>query len=125
MNSDILLFFSSHPRALPLFEKLECELEAIVPTFQIRVRSTQISFFCRKMFGCVSFLPVCGRQDLPDHYLTVTFGLDHPISSPRIAIVTEPYPNRWTHHLMICDIKEIDAELLGWMKQAAHFALVK
>ena len=35
---------------------------------------------------------------------------------------TEPYPNRWTHHVMIGSAEEIDQELLGWLWEAAQFA---
>lgn len=37
-------------------------------------------------------------------------------------IATEPYPNRWTHHILISDTEEIDEELLGWIKEAADFS---
>ena len=125
MNEDLVSFFSKHPSALPLYEKLEKELRRLVPNLQIRCGATQISFYCPRMFGCVSFLPVRKQRDLPDPYLTVTFGLDQPVSNLRIAAKTEPYPNRWTHHLIICRPEEIDDELLGWMKQAALFAASK
>jgi hypothetical protein len=55
----------------------------------------------------------------------VTFGLEHKAESPRIDIATEPYPNRWTHHLLISKPDEIDEELMGWIKEAAEFATVK
>jgi len=47
------------------------------------------------------------------------------VDSPRIAAKTEPYPNRWTHHVVIWDASEIDAELLGWLAEARAFSDAK
>ena len=125
MNQDIAVFFSEHPAAVPIFEELEARLRDKIPQMQLRVRTTQISFYQRRMFGCVSFLPLRRRRDLPADYLTVTFGLDHRVLSPRIEAATEPYPNRWTHHLLVSCPQEIDDELIGWLIEAAHFAAIK
>ena len=55
----------------------------------------------------------------------MTFGLDHRLASPRIALAVEPYPNRWTHHLIVTDEAQIDAELMGWLRAAYAFAQSK
>ena len=57
--------------------------------------------------------------------MTVTFGLDYRKESPRIDVVTEPYPGRWTHHVMVGNAEEIDEELIGWIREAADFAASK
>ena len=44
---------------------------------------------------------------------------------PRIWQAVEPYPNRWTHHVLVSDESQLDGELLGWVKEAAAFAAVK
>ena len=64
MNQDIAVFFSEHPAAVPIFEELEARLRDKIPQMQLRVRATQISFYQRRMFGCVSFLPLRRRRDL-------------------------------------------------------------
>ena len=33
-------------------------------------------------------------------YITVTFGPSYKKESLRIDVATEPYPNRWTHHVL-------------------------
>ena len=48
-----------------------------------------------------------------------------PFYENRIDIATEPYPNRWTHHVLVSSLDEIDEELMGWLKEAAVFASVK
>ncbi|MDE6880134.1 MAG: hypothetical protein K2P20_02115, partial [Oscillospiraceae bacterium] len=34
----------------------------------------------------------------------------------------EPYPNRWTHHVLVASAEEINGELMGWVKEAAAFS---
>ena len=52
----------------------------------------------------------------------MTVGLARKVESPRIAVATEPYPGRWTHHIVVSGLEEIDGELMGWIKEAAAFA---
>ena len=119
---EILQFFDSHPDAFPLYDKFEkCVMEH-VPEARIKVQKTQISFYNRHMFACVSFARVRKKKDCPDSYIVVTFGLDHRAVSPRIDIATEPYPNRWTHHVLISELSEIDDELMAWVEEAASFS---
>ena len=61
-------------------------------------------------------------KERPDTYIVVTFGLKRQVESPRIDGAVEPYPNRWTHHVLISREGEIDDELLGWVKEAAVFS---
>ncbi len=51
-----------------------------------------------------------------------TFGLGHRIQSPRIVESVEPYPNRWTHHVIIQSHSDIDEEIMDWLNQAYLFA---
>ena len=57
--------------------------------------------------------------------MTVTFGLGYGQESPRIDVSTEPYPGRWTHHVMVGCVEEIDEELMDWIKEAAEFSAGK
>ena len=122
MNEQILQFFDSHPDALPLYEKFEKSVADLVPDVKIKVQKTQISFYNRYLFACVSFARVRKKKDCPDCYIVITFVLSHKAESPRIDIATEPYPNRWTHHVLISEPGEIDDELMGWIEEAALFS---
>ena len=125
MRDDILLFFSQHMEALPLYEKLEGQILAEIPDVKIKVAKTQISFSNKRGFAFVSFNPCRKAKDRPAVWMTVTFGLGYRKESPRIDVATEPYPGRWTHHVMVGTLDEIDEELLGWLQEAADFAAVK
>lgn len=125
MDQDVLFFFEKAPNALPLFQTLEQKLREILPDMTLKVGKSQISFYLGHQFGCASLLAVRRKKDLPSPYLTVTFGLAYPVEHPRIAAKTQPYPNRWTHHVVIGQPEDVDEELLAWLKEAAEFAATK
>ena len=125
MNTDILLFFGEHMDALPIYERLEEQIFARIPDVTIKVAKTQITFANKRGFAFVSFNPCRKAKDRPAVWMTVTFGLGYRKESPRIDVATEPYPGRWTHHVMVETPDEIDEELLGWLQEAADFAAVK
>ena len=101
MSTDELLFWDRWPRLLPLYELLRERLMSAYPEMKIKVSKSQISFYNRHMFACVSFARVRKKKDCPDPYLVVTYGLGRKVGSPRVDVVTEPYPNRVTHHVVI------------------------
>ena len=125
ITTDELFFFDAKPKALPLYEALRKAVLDRVPDARIEVKKTQISFFNRRMFAAASFTPVRKAKDRPDPFLTITFGLPYRKESSRIDVAVEPYPNRWTHHVMIGKEEEIDAELLSWIEEAADFSGIK
>lgn len=123
MNGDILFFFSAHLDALPLYELLEMQIMEQIPDVTVRVTKTQITFANRRGFAFVSFLPV--RRPQVRSCITVSFGLGYRLQSPRIDAATEPYPNRWTHHVQVSTVGEIDGELMVWLREAAAFSANK
>ena len=125
MNDDILLFFSQGREALPLYEKLEGQILAMIPDVKIKVTRTQISFSNKRGFAFVSFNPCRRAKERPAVWMTVSFGLGYRKEAERIDVATEPYPGRWTHHVMVGSSEEIDDELLGWIREAAEFSASK
>ena len=119
---DTLLFFDAYPDALPLLQALEDALFARFPEAKKRVQKTQITYYHRHVFACVSFARVKRRAELPETWLTLTLGLPHPLESERVAVKTEVYPGRWTTHLVLSAAEELDGELLGWMDEAYAFS---
>ena len=120
-ESDVLFFFDGRPLELALYQTLFRSLETAFPEASVRVQKTQISFYGRHLFAAVS-LPVRRRKGWPEHCIVVTNGLSHRLESPRIAVAVEPYPNRWTHHVLVSGEEQIDGELLVWLKEAWAFS---
>ena len=123
-ESDVLFFFDGKPTELALYQALERAMAARFPEASVKVQKSQISFYHRHLFAAAS-LPLRRRKEWPRECLLVTFGLSHRLSSPRVAVAVEPYPNRWTHHVVVAREEEIDGELLDWLAEAYDFAAAK
>ena len=122
LDTDTLLFFSGHMEALELYRLLEERLYDTFPEVNKRVQKTQITFYNRHVFACVSFARVKRRAELPRGWLVLTLGLPDPLESERVAVKTEPYPGRWTHHFVVSKPEELDEELLSWIREAYAFS---
>ena len=125
MEQDVLCFFDRKPEALPLYETFEQKVFSELDGVKVKVQKTQIAFSNRHNFAFISFLPVRKAKDRPVVYIVVTFGLGYRLESPRIGAAVEPYPGRFTHHVLVSGTGEIDDELMGWVKEAAVFSAGK
>lgn len=125
MDQNILFFFNEHLEAIPLYEAFEERLLSELEGVTIQPQKSQITLKNRRVFGAVSFLKARKAKDRPDPYITITLGLNRREPSPRIDQASEPYPGRWTHHLVIGSAKEIDDELMAWVREAYDFAAAK
>ena len=123
-KSDVLFFFDGKPLELGLYEALFARMEAAFPEASVKVQKSQISFYDRHLFAAAS-LPVRRKKTWPEHCLVVTVGLNRRLESPRAAVAVEPYPGRWTHHILLTTAGEIDGELMGWLEEARDFAVRK
>lgn len=121
-QSDELLFFEEHSAAIPLYAAFAGELFRRFPVTSMRVQKSQITFSNRHVYACVSFARVRKKSELPEAYMVVTLGLPYPLDSDRVAVKTEPYPGRWTTHLVVGDASELDEEFWVWTGQAYEFA---
>ncbi len=122
VSSAELLFFQGHEEVVPLYQAVRERIFEACPESRIEVKKTQISFFARFMFAAVSFAPVGRAQDRPNPYLTLTLGLPHKLASSRLAAAAEPYPGRWTNHILLGKPEETDEEVTAWLRMAASFA---
>ena len=108
-----------------MYEVFEKAVVNRYPDIKIKVQKTQISFSNKHLFACASFLRVKKKKELPDPYLVITLGMPYPLDSTRVAVKTEPYPGRWTTHIVIGKKEDVDEELLGWLAEAYDFAAAK
>lgn len=122
---DAFLVFEKVPGAYELYEALAEKLRQRLPGMWEKVGRTEVAFYLGHRFGSASLLAVRRKAERPAPYLTVSLGLAYPLDSPRIDAKTEPYPGRWTHHLIVGSAEELDGELLGWLEEAAAFAASK
>ncbi len=122
MSPEEVFFFQPMPGALPLYLALSEQMMARFPNAAVSVQKTQITF--RERYG-FAFVSLRRMKGCPEVFLILSFGLSHRLDSPRILAAVEPYPNRWTHHVLIQREDELDEELMGWLEEAHTFALTK
>ena len=122
---DTLFFFDRHQAVYPLYACFQEKLLARFPESRIKAQKSQISYYNRHLYACVSFLKVKKKAELPEDYFVLTLGLSAPLESDRVAVKTEPYPGRWTTHFVISSPADLDEELFDWIEQAYNFAQVK
>ena len=125
VTQDTLLFFDRHRAVYPLYELFREKLLARFPESRIKVQKSQISYYHRYLYACVSFLRVKKKAELPEEFFVFTLGLPAPLESDRVAAKTEPYPGRWTTHFVISRPSDLDKELFDWIEQAYCFAQSK
>ena len=121
-DADTLLLFNTQPGALPLLSALEDAIFTRFPETKRRVGKTQISYYHRFVFACVSLARVKRKAELPRTWLTLSLGLPYPLESPRPAVKTEACPGRWTTHFVLGAPEELDEELLSWLEEAYAFS---
>ena len=120
MDAEVLFFFAGRPLSLELFQGLLARLAALSGAPQIEVRRTQISLRDHLLFACVS-LP----RRKADGGLHLSFVLPYRLDHPRVSAAVEPYPGRWTHHVLVSDAAALDGELLSWLGEARSFAAAR
>ncbi len=107
-------FFSGQSASRDLFEAVRQAIEDIGPA-EIRVTKSQVAFWRRKAFAWV-WMPgqYLGRKAAP---LVLTLGFRSCDPSPRWKSIVEPAPGRFTHHLELYSIADIDEEVRHWLRQ--------
>ena len=125
IKQDTMMFFDGHQEVFPIYEPFENMLLHLYPQTKMKVRKTQITFSNRHVFACVSFMRSKKKSELPASCFVLTLGLSYPLESERVAVQTEPYPGRWTTHIVISDRSDLNQELWDWIKQAYEFAEYK
>lgn len=123
-EADVLHFFDGKDLEREIYEALFARMDAAFPDGRVQVQKSQISFYGRHLFGAAS-LPVRRRRGWPERCLVATVGLARQLESPRVAVAVEPYPGRWTHHILLTEPSQADDELMDWMREAYAFAEAK
>jgi len=120
-NTPIHQFFQDSPQSKPLFDAIAVALLASFPNTSFKIQKSQIALIDQKPYGAL-WLPIRPIKERPEVSLILSFGLDHKLVHERIVEVNEPYPNRFMHHILISDVREIDETVIQWLTQAIAFS---
>ncbi|MBK8900545.1 MAG: hypothetical protein IPM53_05135 [Anaerolineaceae bacterium] len=107
-------FFAGKELARQLFEAVRARIEAIGPA-EIRVSKSQIAFRRKTGFASVWVPGQYIKSEVP---LVLTIGLRRRDDSPRWKEVVQPAHGRFTHHLELRSLAEIDEEVHRWLQEA-------
>jgi len=108
-------FFAGEDESRGIFEAMRCTVEAIGPA-ELRVGKSQVFFRRRKAFGWVWMPGQYLRGKAAPLALTLSFPSRD--SSPRWKEIVEPRPGRFTHHLELYSIPDVDDEVRSWLRDA-------
>jgi hypothetical protein len=111
-------FFTGYEESRPLFEALRHVIDEFGP-IELAISKSQIAF--RRVGQRSAF----ARVWLPKRYLqdrgaplVLTLGFRQRDTSPRWKEIVEPRPGRFTHHLALWSLTDIDEEVRAWLHVA-------
>ena len=112
MTAEVLAFLGGAPGPISLFEAWE---EAVLACGEstMKVSKTQISWGNPLQFAVLSQPRRAAQRR------------GRRVEHPRILQAVEPYPGRWTHHLLLTAPEDVDGLLAAWLAEAYRFAREK
>lgn len=108
-------YFAGFDEARRLFDVLRRAVE-VVGGGQLRVGKSQVAFRRRRGFAW-AWIPGKVLHG-PVAPLVLTVALRRRDPSPRWKQVVEPYPGRFTHHLELHAVADVDDQVAAWLREA-------
>lgn len=113
-------YFAGYPQQEQLFQAIWELIQSLGPV-KVEVMKSGISFGTRYKFAWVWLTQKYDLQQ-PLGSLVLSFGLDQQILHARIKEAVNPYPQRWTHHVVIRTRDDLDETVRGWLARAYRFS---
>ncbi len=99
---------AASPTSLAIYKQLLAKLAPVGP-FREEIKKTSIHLARKSAFA--------GVHPRSQHLL-LTIKAEKPIRSPRVTKAEQVSKSRWHLDVKVSNIKEIDGELLGWLRRA-------
>ena len=112
--------FESYPFSYRLFKVVREFIESL-GTVKTQATKTPISFSTKTGFAGV-WLPQMWIKNAPENSIVLSFGLGRRVIHPNIKESKEPYPGRWTHHVVIEKESDFDDNVRAWLHEAFEFS---
>lgn len=107
--------FAGQDASREIFEAVRRAVEASGPV-ELRVGKSQVSFRRRKAFAWAWMPGQYLRGKTAPLVLTLSFPGRNV--SPRWKEIVEPTPGRFTHHLELYSVADVDDEVRAWLQEA-------
>ena len=112
-------FSAGRPVARAVFEEV-CVILARFGPFEVRITKSQASFRRRRAFA---YLWMPGQYLTEPHTeVVLSIALGRYDVSERFKEVAHPVPRHWLHHLEIDTLRDLDDEVVDWLREAADRA---
>jgi hypothetical protein len=108
-------FAGRDPVSRELFDVVRSAIESIGPA-TMRVTRSQVAFRRRRAFAWTWLPGQYLRGDVAPLVLTIALPLRD--ASARWKEVVEPRPGRFTHHLELRSVADVDGQVLAWLREA-------
>lgn len=120
---EVKSFFTNQNNHISLFLAIERIISSIGPA-TVEIQKSQISFGTQTKFAWL-WLPQPGIKKHPENSMILTFSVGRKLKSKRIAESVEPYPGRWTHHVVIQNEGDLNKEVFTFLCEAYMFSLIR
>ncbi|MGC5170565.1 DUF5655 domain-containing protein [Microbacterium sp. DT81.1] len=107
-------FFEPDKKAVSIYRALAHSLVGLEGV-EVVVSKSQVAFRARRGFAYAWAPKHLMKSDVP---VVVSIALREELHSSRFKEVAHPSPSTWMHHLELRLMKEVDAELIAWIKRA-------
>lgn len=112
-------FFAGHPDARAAFDRIRTMVDRL-GSCEVQVTKSQVVFRRGRGFA---YLWIPGRYlARPTAEVVLSIALGRLDPSPRFKEVVHPAQAHWMHHLEVHDLRDLDDEVEGWLREAAERA---
>jgi hypothetical protein len=111
-------FFRPDRKAISIYRAFARELVTL-PGVEVRVTRSQVAFRTRRGFAYAWAPKQYVKSDVP---IVVSLALPERLVSDRFKSIVHPSPSVWMHHLELRLVKDVDRELISWLKRAYEAA---
>ena len=115
-DETIFRFFGEDDGRVRLFKSIR-DMIALQGEVSEHIGKSQISFGTKRRFAWI-WMPLRTGKGRPEGCIILTLGLRRKAESAKVVEAVEPYPGRWTHHIVISNSKDLDCEMLALIEEA-------
>ena len=113
-------FLAQKPEALPAARAFLLGALERWPEAEIVTQKTQVGLRDPRPF-CALTLPGKRVRGRPTPGAMLSLFLPRPLATDRLLMAVEPYPGRFTNHLVLSFPEDVDEDLWAWTAEARRF----